>query len=259
MLTVEEPGSVDGPPRRTAVRRRPRWSLWVPIAAGLSVVAGVTFAVVDRQQLQADLRAVDPGFHGGGFSPIPSVALEKLATFDTIDTHFSGDETVYKYAPGAMFGYGFHLSVQGERPVHITSLPPVNVWDAEATGVYLGAGDISERQGGTPRRLEPFEPFILEPGDVRWVEYRYRFPTCPADTQSFVFTLIGPHSVSYALRGVSRTSTFETPHAIVMEGVNGCPEWDATRAARRAAGRPDWLADDAVGVDRVGLEDVDTH
>lgn len=224
----------------------------------IALVVGTSVIIAGLELNGRVLRYDQVGYNGSGSRMGAPTSTPTPADAYTLHTFGSGDEAVYRYRPDGDVEYGFDITNYGDQTVTVRALPPHRTQYADLTGVYIGNGSLNERHGGSPEAVIPFRPFVLKPGEIRWVELHYRFASCPLPPGAAGVPPGQPlnlgwqgwrsETVSFTVHGISRSHTFKLPQFVVLDGVVPCPEHEARQRQRFAEGRPDWVDEHAVGV-----------
>lgn len=232
-----------------AAHRRARRGRLVALALAVVVVAGVAYAAnneraIDATRVRQGTASKWP--EGVNGSPVP---MREISTLNY------GDEWAISYLPGGEFQYGFNLTVEGSRPVTITSVEPVQPYGVDLIGRFLGRGDRNEVMGGSPTAgVTPFRPFTLRPRQYRWVGFRFRFFDCGPSSGPDGFTGGRDMVVRFKVDGRTRSNVTPLPWALAFEGIPSCDAYDIAVNNRRLEGKPTSVADDAVGVSGLPLD-----
>lgn len=218
-----------------------RWRRWILVLVGLLVLGLAVSAalLVSRDYVR----------RGGGYG------VDGTDVGST-DTYVTKDELVVPFRPETSFEVHMNIINNGPLPVTITNLPPVGGYYWDATAVLTGPGTTRNELGGgfvSDEELIPFRPFTLQPGEIRWVEWRYRFIDCdlprPEVGDNAGRMSWDRQEVEYRLFGIPRRGDLDLHHYVVPLGAEGtCPGRSDEMLQRRLAGLPRFVERCAPGI-----------
>lgn len=241
----------EGRPADGADRRRRRVRP-LTIVLAVTVIAGALYAANnEREVTNARVRF-------GTASQSPTALNGSTVAVREIDTLSNPTEYALTYSPGAEFGFGFNLAVDGSEAVTVLSVEPVQPYGVDLTGRFLGRGNFNERMGASPTAgVTSFRPFTLKPGEFRWVDFRFKFFDCgPTPEEQGGIAETGGHimTIRFKVNDRHRTNEVPMPWSLAFTGMPSCRAYDSVRQERLEAGRPSTVTDDAVGISGLPLD-----
>lgn len=145
--------------------------------------------------------------YGAGYPSFPG---------KTVTTHNFGTEHVFGFTSGKEVRYRFMLHNEGRFTVTVSAIRPRMMRIFDRFEVFY---QPNEREIGmdNPR---PLRNLVLERGESRYIEMRYRFMQCmPPARQQNTSVAWNWEQIDFKVLGISRSVTWQLPYGIAIKGI----------------------------------------